>query len=236
MKNTKTQAQIILIQLLDYLGVSTKKLAEKTGLPESRFADIKRGKTKEFKFETVTKICEAYPDIHAGWLYGKDDNMLVRNIGNSTNTGDETPAHSGNPYFTIFTARGGYGHGDGKEQALTPDGYMSVPGIQVSNDIPFIQVRGKSMINTKDPEHSIPPGSWIAVKRVLGETIRWGEVYAIETVDGPIVKRIMPSEKENSITCESFNDAYPPFELPFTDIVDGALYLVKGVVNIQIWN
>lgn len=140
-----------------------------------------------------------------------------------------------NPFFTNFTRQGGPANGDGNEQALAPDGFMTVPGITASPDIPFIQVRGKSMINTKAPNHSIPPGSWIAVQRSIMSTVRWGEVYAMETVDGPIVKKIMPSDKENCIRCVSFNEDYPPFDMPVTDIV-GDLFIVKGVVNVQIWN
>lgn len=45
----------------------------------------------------------------------------------------------------------------------------------------------------------------------------------------------MPSDKENCIRCVSFNEDYPPFDMPVTDIV-GDLFIVKGVVNVQIWN
>ena len=143
---------------------------------------------------------------------------------------------TGNPYFTEFTIQGGAGHGFSSEQAILPDGYMSVPWINSTTDIPFIKVRGMSMLNPKDPEHSIPPGSWIAVKRVEGGAIRWGEVYAMETVDGPIVKRLMPSDKEDCVKCVSFNEEYPPFDMPTRDIIGGTLYLVKGVVSVQVWN
>lgn len=142
----------------------------------------------------------------------------------------------GNPYFEDFTIQGGYGHGDGKEQALAPDGYMSVPGINRTEDIPFLRVRGQSMLNPNDPEHSIPPGSWVAVKKVIGGAIRWGEVYVVMTVDGPIVKRLMPSDKTDCVRCVSFNDDYPPFDLPIIDIMKDGIYIVKGVVNVQIWN
>lgn len=224
-----TEGQKKLEKLLDYVGMGIPTLAARVGVNRQRFYDIKKGKTSDFTFDFAEKICAAFPNIKIKWLVGDGENFLQDSYIKET-------TQKGNPFFANFTAQGGYAQGNGQERALIPDGYMSVPGINPEADVPFIMVRGKSMINKADPSHSIAPGSWIAVKRVVGGAIRWGEVYAMETVDGPIVKRLMPSDRENCVKCVSFNEDYPPFDLPVADIVDGALYLVKGVVNVQIWN
>lgn len=140
-----------------------------------------------------------------------------------------------NPYFDEFTIQGGMGTGDGTEQALTPTGYMGVPGIKRSPDVPFFQVKGDSMLNTDNPRHSIPQGAWIALKRAESEKIRWGDVYAFETAIGPMVKKIEPSEKEGCIKCVSFNRNYQPFDLDKSEIIDGTFCIVMGVVDVQAW-
>ena len=234
MEKEKTQGQEKLARLLDFLEVKAPTFAKNTGIPYPSIYSIQSGKVKDFTDGMAMKICVAYKNINIEWLLGKSDDM-VRYIPEDMSI-EERRHKEQNPYFEDFTVQGGFGSGDGEEQALIPDGYMSVPGISPTTDIPFLKVRGKSMLNTKDPEHSIPPGSWIAVKKVIGGAIRWGEVYAVMTVDGPIVKRLMPSEKEGCVKCVSFNEDFPPFDLPTLDMVNGELYLVKGVVNVQIWN
>lgn len=92
------------------------------------------------------------------------------------------------------------------------------------------------MLNHKDPALSIPDGAWVGIKASTLSTIRWGDVYAVMTTDGPIVKKIVPSDKENCIRCVSFNeeDGFMPFDLPYTDIIL-PLYNILAVVNIKLW-
>lgn len=195
-----------------YSRKNQKQLAEYLGISPSYMSELVNGEKFDNKGDLTRKLLE-----------------LCEEDGGKKEI-------SGNPYFSDFSIQGGDGHGDGKEQALEPDGYMTVPGINPTSEIPFLKVRGQSMLNKKDPEHSIPPGSWLAVRRVMGDAIHWGEVYAVMTVDGPIVKRLMPSDKPDCVRCVSFNEDYPPFDLPTIDIVNGGIYIVKGVVNVQIWN
>lgn len=225
--------------VLTYLGLKAPTFAKRIGVNYQRINDIQNEKTKRISYELAAKICAAFPEFNIDWLVGEREESPLGGLDvsdmlreESNDVGDVKQ----NPYFENFALQGGYGHGDGEEQALTPDGYMSVPGINPTNDIPFLKVRGKSMLNTRDPEHSIAPGSWVAVKRVVGDAIRWGEVYAVMTVDGPIVKRLMPSDRADCVKCVSFNEDYPPFDLPTIDILKGEIYIVKGVVNVQIWN
>lgn len=90
------------------------------------------------------------------------------------------------------------------------------------------------MVNIADPVHSICHGSYIALRRSQMNTVQWGEVYALATADGYIVKKIMPSDMENCVRCVSFNaDEYPPFELSVNEIYDYAI--VVGVATINLW-
>lgn len=99
-----------------------------------------------------------------------------------------------------------------------------------------IRTRGRSMINRNCPEQSINECDIVACKIWTSRThLRWGEVYALATNDGIVVKKIQESEKEGYIKCVSFNEeeGYKPYDLPVEEISDWAI--VVGVVSVKNW-
>lgn len=180
--------------------------------------------------------------INGHYPYNDDIKIKISKL--CLDEGDgKTPMADDNssPCFDLPTIQGGAGHGTGMEQITTSMvdqavGRMMAPGLPTGEHIPYIQVSGDSMVNHKDPALSIPDGAWVGIKASTLSTIRWGDVYAVMTTDGPIVKKIVPSDKENCIRCVSFNeeDGFMPFDLPYTDIIQ-PLYNVLAVVNIKLW-
>lgn len=78
-----------------------------------------------------------------------------------------------------------------------------------------ITIAGDSMA----PEY--PSGSQVLIKRIDEEAfIEWGRVYVLDTCNGVVVKRIIPSEHKDCIKCVSDNNAliYAPFDVRKTDI------------------
>ncbi len=175
----------------------------------------------------LQNILEAFPDLDRTWLLTGEGSMLKQ----------ETDQKS-SPCFDLATIQGGAGHGTGGEQILPGQevGRIQVPGLTTGNDIPYIQVMGNSMVNRRDPTHSIPEGAWVGVRPSTLKSIRWGEVYAIMTTDGPIIKKVMQSEREGCLRCVSFNveDGFMPFDLDWNEIIL-PLYNVIGVVSIKRW-
>lgn len=99
-----------------------------------------------------------------------------------------------------------------------------------------MRTRGRSMINRKYPERSIPERSIVGCRIWKSRShVRWGEVYALATPDGVVIKKVMPSEKEGYIKCVSFNEeeGFIPYDLPASEIQDWAI--VVGVVNVMNW-
>ncbi len=99
-----------------------------------------------------------------------------------------------------------------------------------------IRAKGDSMLNRKDPSKSICEGD-IVVCRIWKSRshIRWGELYALSTTEGIVVKKVLPSERSGFIQCVSHNgeDGYMPYDLPVAEINDWAL--VIGVVRVSCW-
>lgn len=75
------------------------------------------------------------------------------------------------------------------------------------------QVTGDSM----SPEY--PSGSQVIVKRIdEAAFVQWGEVYLLDTVNGPVLKRVRRTDRDDAIECVSLNPAYQPFRVECKDI------------------
>lgn len=216
------QGQLKLSQLFEHLNVNANQFAESIGVPYQTIASIQSGKTQKISHGVASQTCTVYKNINKDWLVGKSEQMLIELVPNM------------NPYYNAFTIQGGIATGFGDEKAMTPDGYMAVPGIKPSPEIQFFQVKGDSMVDPDNPAKSIPEGSWVAIKETSTSDIWWGHIYAIMTPDGPIVKKVMPSDKgDEYIKCVSLNsEQFPPRNLHKSEIV-GDMRLVVGVVNVR---
>ena len=225
------------IEFVKYLGINMKTFERQCGLSSGYVTSMRKG----FGSEKLSNVLMAYPQLNRDWLLYGEGTMLKSATVKASDSG--TPVYDigisdmGSPCFDAVTLQGGAGRGTGME-ALTPDmavGRMLLPGLPTGSDIPYIQVRGESMVNHRDPSRSIPEGAWVGVKATQSSAIRWGEVYAVMTTDGPIVKKLMPSESEGCIRCVSFNEegGYLPFDLPVGEII-GPLYKVVGIVSIKV--
>ena len=181
---------------------------------------------KSMQPDKIERIAQEFPDLNIVWLQTGEGEMLKES------------AERSDVSLCFETIQGGIGHGTGAEQMTKANavGVMAVPGVPIGEGTPYIQVRGSSMVNRRDPAHSIPEGAWIGIQPSQSSVIRWGEVYAVMTTDGPVVKKLMPSDREGYITCVSFNeeDGYLPYELPTNEIIQ-PLYKVVAVITAQRW-
>lgn len=78
-----------------------------------------------------------------------------------------------------------------------------------------ITVSGDSMA----PEY--PSGSQIIIKKINEHAfIDWGKVYVLDTCNGVVIKRLMPTDNGDAskVKCVSINPAYPPFEVNLQDV------------------
>lgn len=221
-----------LIIYLKEKGIGQKKFEISAGLSNGYINNLKSTPSVTM----LPKILGACPDINKEWLLTGVGDMLVHD------DNDEAPGTAkGSPYFDLNTIEGGVGIGDGTE-AFCADmaaGNVVLPDMPIGSDIPYIKVHGRSMINHKNPEHSIPSGSLIALKPANFSSlsnIHWGEVYAFMTTSGPVVKKVIPSDTPGCIKCVSFNEEeqYYPYDQPIDEII-GGMYYVLGVVYAQRW-
>ena len=79
-------------------------------------------------------------------------------------------------------------------------------------------------------EGDFNPGDILICKYMkIPERIEYGRAFAIETKTktGFIIRRVMPSEDENSIQCTSPNKNFPAFDISMDDVISFSLILGK---------
>lgn len=178
---------------------------------------------KSIQPDKIEAIKAAYPDLNITWLLTGEGDMMVSDGGAAPSAA--SPAYGGQ------MLQGGSATGFTQERAEVV-GSVLLPGLPVGPDVPYFQVRGDSMVCHADPSKSIPAGAWVGVRAHQSQSIRWGEVYAFNTLDGPMVKKLLPSDKgDDYIKCVSYNveEGYHPFDIPKNEIL-GPLYDVVAVV------
>lgn len=198
------------------LGKNQRGIAALIGVSEQSLSDALKGRRKE---ETVEAYCKKLSSI----------------METAENTGFDGSLPDGIPFYEVENFECGTPAGfGGALETTNPDGYFNFPWIKNDGNVFCVKAHGNSMLNFKDPIHSICHGSYVALKHNSISSIQWGEVYALATADGYVIKKLMPSEKEGFVKCVSFNnEEYPTYELSVNEIYDYAI--VVGVATINLW-
>lgn len=153
----------------------------------------------------LRRFNEAFDEVfNIDWLLTGEGEMLKE-------AGEQTPPEGYTTKLLPTLARGGTlgdfsaaVHEYECEDIVTP-----IKGVDFA-----ITVTGDSMA----PEY--PSGAKILIKRINEKAfIDWGRVYVLDTVNGTVVKKIMPGKSEKSVRCVSVNPDYPDFEVRFSDML-----------------
>lgn len=216
-------------RLKEFIGIqriSVREFERRCGLGNSFVNNI--GST--IGADKLENIIQQFPSLNRTWLLSGEGEMLKQD-----NSALPVDIEQGIPYYDVENFECGTPGGFGSALAqANPDGYFQFPWVKNDGATFCVRAHGNSMINLQDPIHSICHGSYIALRHNQVSAIQWGEVYALATADGYIVKKIMPSDIEGCVKCVSFNaDEFPPFDLSGNEIYDYAK--VVGVATINLW-
>lgn len=121
--------------------------------------------------------------------------------------GDDMPSPDTVP-IVPYAVRGGalQGFSEGVEEWECERITSPIRGAELA-----FEVTGDSM------SPGFPAGTRVLLKRVKS-VIAWGEVHVIDTVDGPVLKRIDQTEDPDTFILRSDNPAYQPIRIGREDI------------------
>lgn len=221
-----------ILSFVDTLGVSKREFYAEVGISRGTL-ESKTGITED----VLTKFIARYPDVSIEWLIHGRGPMLKTPLISEGKANDQSPgreriftvcdpiekynyeaiiASKGIPLIPVSAVAGFFA---GDTCVLNDDcTYYNVPVFHGADFL--ISVRGESMIP------SYLPGDIVACKLINNESyIQWGRVYVIDTDQGPIIKRIKPLNKGDSLLIASDNPDFAPFELRKDSIRSMALVL-----------
>lgn len=240
-----TQLSRRFIEVVDYIkenlrdSDNTKQtysiIAENIGIPASLIDKVKEGKAN-VTYPQIKRLCSVY-QVSRDWLEDGVGRPLPEGIEQEgVPMLSEIDAASLKPHFEASAAFCGMPAGFAAAIEEYKCRKYSIPNL-TGHDFTLI-ASGRSMINRNVPEKSIFNNDVVACKIWKSRSyLRWGEVYALATQDGIIIKKVEPSELGlQYIKCVSFNveEDFLPFDLPAEEIQDWAI--VIGVAHVNKWS
>lgn len=177
-------------------------------------------------------ILKVYPNLNMTWLLLGEgcmlrDDSVVKNTSYNLpeppkDTTKKDPQSKIVPLIPI-SAQGG----SLNDFSISVMNYECEKVVSPMMDVDFaISISGDSMA----PEY--PSGCQVLIKRINESAfIEWGKVYVLDTCNGTIIKKLMPSESSDRVVCVSINPAYPQFEVAFKYIQ--GIYRVMMVMAVK---
>ena len=197
------------IEFIKYKGISMKTFEDKCELSTGYVTSMRKG----YGTGKLNNVLKAFPDLNREWLlYGEGEMLKSQSCGGVNDEQGESEVSVEHVRLLPLYAQGGSLNDftvtvkdSDCEKVLSP-----VRGADFA-----IQVHGDSM----SPEY--PSGSLILIKKIdEAAFIEWGKSYVLDTVNGSVVKMVVPSDKEGCIRCVSINPdpRYAPFDVPLSSV------------------
>jgi transcriptional regulator with XRE-family HTH domain len=205
--------------------LSQAEIANKLGFKtHSRLSNYENG-ISEPDLEILNRLSEFYK-IPIDDLIKRDISEYPTDVFNTQNTVEEKESgyfKKSIPLISIDAAAG-YSKGDIQHLDVNIENYV-VPEFNKKADY-LIRISGTSM----SPKYF--NGDLVACKSIPTHSfIQWGKVYVLDTIQGPLCKRLYESKKDGCVTAVSDNDLYPPIEIPIIDI--RSLAIIVGVIRLE---
>ena len=220
-------AQERLKLFISYKGISMRKFEMAACVPVGYVKNIKYTITPDKQ----EKISAAFPELNLGWLTSGEGNMLRNSSApdttedSCTNVAIEQSDNTKSKVIPLLpiSAQGG-SLNDFSVSVISHECEKVVSPII---DVDFaMSISGDSM----SPEY--PSGCQVLIKKINESAfIEWGKVYVLDTCNGTIIKKLMPSESPDKVLCVSINPAYPQFEVAFKYIQ--GIYRVMMVMAVK---
>lgn len=209
--------------IIDNERLIKKSFAEKIGFarPQAIY-DVLNGKAKSISEQLANKIVSAFPKYSKAWLMTGEGSMLKSEAGLSSAEEEK--------FYTYLLPVAAIG---GELSGFDCDGVMPRDCERVISPVADVDFAMPVIGDSMEPEY--PSGARVMVKRVdPDDFIAWGNVYVLDTTNGPLIKEVQPSDKGDAfVLCLSHNPSgrYKPFDVPLSSV--RAMYRVVACVSLK---
>ncbi len=202
-----------LMTFLKYKNLSQSKFEKVVGLSNGYLSQLRHAPG----VDKISMIISTFPELNKEWLLTGEGEML-----SESNAKDMQEMQAGIPLIPQAAMAGALGGSDNQWMSYQCERYL-IPGFEDCDYL--IRIEGDSMM----PDYY--PGDIVACKIVVMSKLwfQWGEVYILDTCQGALIKRILPSEVDGCVKIVSSNSKYPPFDLEVTEIHH--VSLVRGLIR-----
>ena len=211
------QISLIIDRLFAFFNVNSNvALSQKLGVSQTTLSNWKARNTIDYNI-LFTK-CEG---VNWNWLLFGTGPMILS--GEKPLATPATIQGEGIPLIP-FDAMAGVCQGDISVMELDCERYV----VPVFRGADFLMpVKGSSMY----PKYS--SGDIVACKKIpLNDLFfQWNKVYVLDTVQGPLIKRVLKGPDPEHILAVSENTKYEPFELHLSQL--RAVAIVMGVIRLE---
>ncbi|WP_044213626.1 S24 family peptidase [Flammeovirga sp. OC4] len=218
---------------LDSRNISIKEIEKLIGASNGVISRaLKNGSDIQTKW--VRRILDLFPELNANWLLLGSGEMILNKVDfrkPDLRMEFEAPVYKKNSHDLATIPLVGTetiaGFGENNFE-ITKDDVIKEFEIPEFTGVNFmIRVKGDSML----PKYS--SGDIVGAKIIKDSNfLQWGNPYIIATREhGVIIKRLFPSEKDNSLRAVSENEKYPPYDIPKNEIT--GIASVIGVIRLE---
>lgn len=207
---------------MKYKGLNDNKVTIQLALSVGTLGKSRKS-DRDLSDKVIEKILNFYTDLNRVWLLTGEGEMIKNNLTPQQYYGGDTEKQkSDEPQMYIvplmpISAKGGTL--DEFSRSIMEDDCEKVLSPIKGADF-AITVCGDSM----SPDY--PSGCHILIKKIEERAfIDWGKVFVLDTINGTIIKKLMPvSDDPSKIRCISINPEYPPYEI--------SLEYVRGIYRV----
>lgn len=195
------------IEFVKFKGITMRTFEQKCNLSTGYVTSMRKG----YGADKLNNVLTAYPEINREWLLYGEGSMLSSVPSECSSSESISSVASVIPLLPVSAQAGSLNEFVTSVRLNDCEKVVS-PAKGADFALP---VAGDSMA----PEY--PNGSQVHVKRINERAfIEWGKVYVLDTVNGTVIKRIVPSDREGYVRCLSINrdPIYAPFEVALNDV------------------
>lgn len=206
----------------DFIGLSNNAFAIKSGLNPSNYAKMVKG-SLSFTHRSIAMIGDAFPQLNTMWLLTGEGNML-KEYASPDNDEDMEEGYLV-PLVPISVMAG-------ELSTIDTEGVNSWECERILSPIKGIDMAFPVLGDSMEPEY--PNGSKVFVKKINHfDFIPYGNVFVLDTTNGPLLKQVKKSQEEDCILCVSLNEAagYEPFDVPLRTV--RAMYRVIMCLSLK---